>query len=466
MITAEAWAVRQWQDVDLGDERLKRRALAMGQRMAQQPAASLPQQMGDAAALEGAYRLLNNPRVGLEALLGPHVQETLAQAGKKQVVLWVQDTTVLDYTHHWRSKKGLGQIGDGRGYGLLLHSTLGVEPTRRQVLGLGDMQAFLRAPKEGGKKNKGWRGTPEGEAWQKAAQAVGPAQGGALWVHVADREGDNFAYMAVCVGQHKHFLVRIHRNRRCRVEGGDQRGEYLMSYARRLTADPEHTLAVTIPRRRGRPACRARLQVAWGKVIVEPPAQAPKAIREHGPLAAWVIRVWEPDPPSDRPAIEWVLLTSLPVTCLAEAQEKIAWYSCRWLCEDYHQCLKTGCRIEQTQLDTFQDIQRLLGFLGPIAVRLLQLRQAVRQEPEGLARDRVDPWMVKTLARLIGQEEARMSVREFWFHVARLGGFLWRKGDGQPGWRTLWRGWKYLADLTRGARLFSEEQKTPLLPTL
>ena len=51
---------------------------------------------------------------------------------------------------------------------------------------------------------------------------------------------------------------------------------------------------------------------------------------------------------------------------------------------------ETGCRIEQTQLDQFQDIQRLLGFLTPITVRLLQLRQGVRRQPEGLAYPHVD----------------------------------------------------------------------------
>lgn len=416
--------------------------------------------MGDPAELEAAYRLLNNPQVSMEALLKPHHEHTLHEARERRVVLWIQDTTELDYTRYRQSKKGLGIIGDGNGYGMLLHSTLGVDPDSEQVLGLGDVQAFLRTPKEEGKKSKGWRGTPEGECWKHSAQAIGAAPEGVTWVHVADREGDNFEFWATCLALNQHFLVRIERNRLCWVGEQGEEKAYLMDYARSLEAQAEHTFELDVPAHHGQAARRARLQVAWGKVVVGPSAQAPKEIRQNAPFTAWVLRVWESDPPEGVEAIEWVLLTSLPVSTYAQGREKIEWYKCRWLCEDYHQCLKTGCRIERTQLDDVQDIQRLLGFLAPIAVRLLQLRQRVRQQPEGLAQQHLDPWMVKTLARLTRQDERTMTVQDFWYHVARMGGFLWRKGDGQPGWRTLWRGWKYLADLTRGARLFGETADT------
>ncbi len=96
----------------------------------------------------------------------------------------------------------------------------------------------------------------------------------------------------------------------------------------------------------------------------------------------------------------------------------------------------------------------MLGFACPIAVRLLQLRLVVRTAPEGLALEHVGPWMVHTLARLVEKPAATLTTQRFWFHLAPLGGFQWRKGNGQPGWRVLWRGWKYIADLAQGARLF------------
>jgi len=152
------------------------------------------------------------------------------------VVLWVQDTAELDYTYHRRSKKGLGMIGDGRGYRLFLYSMLGVDPNSGQVLGLGDVQAFLCTPREGDKKSKGWRGTPEGDAWKHAAQAVGPAPEGMVWVHGADREGDNFEFWATCRTLSTHFQARIQCHRRYWVGEEGKEKASLMDYDRSLEA--------------------------------------------------------------------------------------------------------------------------------------------------------------------------------------------------------------------------------------
>jgi hypothetical protein len=174
------------------------------------------------------------------------------------------------------------------------------------------------------------------------------------------------------------------------------------------------------------------------------------------PVSAWVVRAYEPDPPPAAEPVEWILLTSLPVHTLTQARQMVTYYTCRWLCEDYHMCLKTGCAIEARQLDDGQDIQRLLGFMAPIATRLLQLRHAASHAPDRLACDAtdvLDPLMVRVLALRQKLALAALTLAEFWIHVARLGGYLARASDGPPGWRTLWHGWRLLSDLTDGARL-------------
>ncbi len=160
-----------------------------------------------------------------------------------------------------------------------------------------------------------------------------------------------------------------------------------------------------------------------------------------------------PNPPKGVEGLESILLSSLPVTNLAEAYERTQWYSCRWICEDFHQCLKTGCQIERSQLDERTDLEALLGFAAPIALRLLQMRQAAREHSDVPASTVVDPLMVEVLAQRLQVSEKTMTMHEFWRLVARLGGFLGRKGDLDPGWRTVWWGWRYLSDLTDGARL-------------
>jgi hypothetical protein len=142
VLSAREWAVQQWGEVKLGDARLNRRVLEMGVKMTAHPEASLPEQMASPSTLKAAYGVLNHPGVTLDKLTAPHRKQTLARARQETVVLMVQDTTELDYTAH-PSKRGLGPTGDGRGRGLLLHSTLAIEPNTRDVLGLADVRVVL-----------------------------------------------------------------------------------------------------------------------------------------------------------------------------------------------------------------------------------------------------------------------------------------------------------------------------------
>jgi len=167
-----AWTLKQWGTVELGDARLTRRAVHLGTAMAAHPAQSLPQQWGDPAARKGAYSLLNHPGVTLGQLATPHWEDTRHAAAQEEVVLLVQDTTEVDYTHH-PTKKGLGPIGNGQGRGLLLHSTVAVVPGETpQVLGLAHHQVVLRQPAP--KPRPQDYSSPEGQVWAQAAEAVGP----------------------------------------------------------------------------------------------------------------------------------------------------------------------------------------------------------------------------------------------------------------------------------------------------
>ena len=150
--------------------------------------------------------------------------------------------------------------------------------------------------------------------------------------------------------------------------------------------------------------------------------------------------------------MEWILITSERVETATDAARVVEWYTCRWLIEDYHMCLKTGCRVEHSQLDDGADLQRLLGFAVPIAVRILQLRQNARNAPDAKAKSVVEDLLVQLLAARLKLPK-NMSIAQFWKGVAQLGGHLGRKSDGAPGWRTLWLGWIMLSEYAVGARL-------------
>jgi hypothetical protein len=451
---ANKWAAEQWSEVDLGDVRLNRRAVQVGGAMAKHPSGSLPRQMQDAAALRAAYGLLNHNRITLEKLSEPHWNKTRREGEQHDVVLFVQDTTQVDYTHH-ATKKGLGPIGDGKGRGLLLHTTLAVTPGEApQVLGVAHQKAVLRRPPQ--RPRPKHTRSPEGLVWTDAVKSVGKPPRGVRWVHVGDGKSDDFRFMHACRRRGKDFLVRGTHNRILEWNSKQvtPRNRKIRDFMRGLSA--KYQYVTTLPARPKRPARTVELALTWAKVTIPAPAQGPSELRGLPSIEAWSLRIWEIDPPREEDAVEWFLLTSVPTKTVDEAMTRVRWYLLRWLTEDYHKCLKTGCSLEKRRLDEGDDIRRLLGFLGPIAAKLLQMRNLARAEPDAPAEEHVDELTLGMLnERLEWPPDKEITLRTFWHGVAQLGGYLGRRGDGPPGWQTIWKGWRELQQLVDGARLFA-----------
>ena len=177
------------------------------------------------------------------------------------------------------------------------------------------------------------------------------------------------------------------------------------------------------------------------------------------PIAMWVVHAAEVDAPKGVEPIEWVLLTSLPVESFEDAWVVLGYYEKRWLIEEWHKALKTGCRVEHRQLKTKERLERITGLLRVVSVRLLQLKSAARTTPNRPASEVVPKrWIAMLQAarrktRRKTTPTTSMMIGEFYRELAKLGGFLGRKCDGEPGWITIWRGWQKLDLLVRGAEL-------------
>lgn len=448
----ERWAEQQWGVAQLGDQRRNRRAVQLGSALAAQPAQSLPTQTGSWGQLKAAYRLLNEQDVTHQALIEPHCRATHLQAAATPgVVLFIQDTSECDYTHHPQTS-GLGSIGDGRGRGFLMHNSLAVVPVAETalILGLAGQRLWLRPelkPEQKTRKEreKRWQ---ESAVWAEMLEQIGVApapESGTNWVSVADRAADNFAYWRRARELHWHLLSRVMHERSIETVAGTK--ATLKSFARSLpAATSKH---IWLRGRDGKPQRTVELQISYAQVTVQPPRRGKE--KQSAPLAASVLRCWEENESAE--AIEWFLLTSLEVSQREVAQQIVQWYTQRWLIEEYHKCLKTGCRLEARQLESGVALMRLLGFLALVAVRLLQLREVARQEPNQLATAQVSRELIEIVIKRVGLQSAveRLTLREFWHAVARLGGFIGRKSDGEPGWQTVWGGWQRLQDLAWGA---------------
>ncbi len=166
-----------------------------------------------------------------------------------------------------------------------------------------------------------------------------------------------------------------------------------------------------------------------------------------------VVRVWEPEPPEGVEALEWILVTSVVVNTIDDAWQRITWYKWRWLIEDFHKVLKTGCILEDRCLKTVESMCNLLGVLTPTAMRLLWLRQTAQTAPQTPASEVISKDVIQVVLHLDKRPKATLTALDLWHTIARFGGYLDRKSDPPPGWQTLWKGWIYVQAVLEGVAL-------------
>jgi hypothetical protein len=441
----------------LGDRRRTRRLVHTANLIAQNPGGTLPQKLQSPAALDGLYRLAEAEAVTHEAVLEPHRQLTLQRMRDgDDVVLIVQDTTMLDFTSIRSLRDHLGPIAKGRySRGYLCHNSLALCASSRQVLGLVHQILFCRqeAPAGETRAQRRARQGRESRLWTRASRALPTAPEGKLWVEVCDRGADIFEYLDFKHLSGGHYLVRSAHNRWVEILGGDgqPRRVKLHDYARGLPVLGCKT--VEVPARGKHPARTAQLVLAAAAITLIPPRRK-RGEHRREPLPSFVVVAREIDAPDGVEPVAWILLTDLEVANLEDIVRVLHWYGGRWTVADYHKALKTGCAVEALQLTTAERLQPVLALLSVVAVALLQLRDAGRtaEAKERPATELFSEASVAVLAAWrFGMPRTDLTMTEFCWALARLGGHQNRRGDGPPGLLVLWRGWTELQAMLRGA---------------
>jgi hypothetical protein len=453
-IDPAAWATTQFSTAQLGDRRRTARLVALAQQIAGDPSSSLPRQTQTWGDLKAAYRLLDRPEATFEAIAAPHWQLTRDQAQRGRFLI-LNDTTEIDFGSR-RQATGLGPVGRGTGRGFLIHSALVVTPDDEWVVGLAGQVLFHRQPAPKGETlTQKQRRDRESAVWGQLIERVGPPPATAQWVHVMDRGADDFEVFCRARRIGVDWIGRVKsRDRRVRDQAGHEGP--LSDVLAQAPVAGGYTLALRA--RPQQPARRAHLEVAFAPVTTLVPRHAAASLKAltPQPIPQWVVWAREVDPPATvKEPIDWVLLTSLPVGDLGGAMEVISYYEKRWLIEEWHKALKTGCQVERRQLHTGEGLEALTGVLSVVAVRLLQMKEVGRREPQRAARELVPGRYLELVHRARrgrGRPED-WTMGEFIRGLAGLGGFLGRKSDGEPGWITIWRGWDALHWMLRGAEL-------------
>ncbi len=447
------WSSLELCHVDLGDLRLNRRLVKLVDDLLKAPEASVPQASGDWAATKAAYRFWDNPRVAPHDIHAAHRQSTLERLPDlaAETLLAIQDTTSFDFTDH-SDTTGLGYLAHSKRSGLWLHSTLAVSGSG-VPLGLIDQRTWARDPAALGKRaqrNQKETADKESQRWLDALAATETALPAARTVlTVADREADFYDLFAVPRRPGSDLLIRAKPRRRVRHV------ERLLGQAVRSNPSAG-TMTVELRRGDDGPPRQATLTIRSAVLEIAPPSTHPRRT-ELPHLKLTAILAEEESPPDGQKPVCWWLLTTLPIATLADAEQAVRWYTMRWLIERYHYVLKSGCRVERLELETAARLERALATYAVVAWRLLWLTYEARRHPE-VSCEGVLPrehWQVlhRVVKKTDKAPESPPGSREAVRQIARLGGFLARKSDGEPGVKTIWRGLRRLEDFVTGWKL-------------
>ena len=463
------WAEQEFGRVRLRDRRHRKRLFTVARDFYAQPGANIPQACQSRAKTKAAYRLFEHKAVNMEAILSSHYHCTMERIAREKipVVLAVQDTTSFNYDTH-ADMEGLGPINthvDGA-QGILLHDTMAYTPDGT-AMGLVDIQVWARDPKQFGQSSRRYQRPieqKESYKWLKSFQGAARLQrqlGAATTVvSVGDREADVYELFLLAQSDplHPKLLIRAEQDRRVQ----DTTAKLWPFMASQAVVGQR---VLDLPRTKGRAARRCVLEIRFAQVQLHAPKRNPSL----GALSLWAIYVTEVGPLSSKEAIEWMLLTTLEVGSFEQAVEKVDWYNKRWGIEEYHRTLKSGCRIENRQLGDRTVWQNCLAIDLVVAWRIEHIKKLSRTHPQAPCSIAFEEHEWQALLTLKRPNQPLPSIppnlREITRLTAELGGFLGRKGDGEPGSTTLARGLQRLQDIATGFLIFKQYHSSLHQPT-
>lgn len=434
------WAAEEFTGAVLGDGRLNRRLIQLAARFADKPTASIPGACADWAETQAVYRFFDQAShekrpMEWQDIPDPHIARTEARMRQHTVVLCLQDTTELDF--NGQAIAGLGPLSYEAQRSIYLHPTYVVTPGR-EPLGITDAWMWARKPKGADGKRPGLRESLRWtEGYERIAETALTMPETRL-VYVADREADILELMqrAHALDNPADWLIRAQHNRSL-PEGGKL-------WAEVLSGESLGEIEFMLPSRHGQAAREVRQQV-WARRIALPDGQG-------GRLWITCLIAKEMDAPEGIKPIEWRLLTNREATSFEAIAELIDWYRARWEIETFFHVLKNGCRVEALQLASIGKLELALAVYMVVAWRLARLVRFGRTHPEPEASSLLskEEWQAAYVLAKKPIPKTPPTLRQAIRQIAMLGGFLGRKGDGEPGVKTLWQGLARVRDFVQG----------------
>jgi len=477
------WIAHELQDIDLNDQRLNARLAEVLGALSERPNLSIPAACGGHTETVAAYRFFDNAKTTFAKIIRPHYQATERRIAQQQVVLCVQDTTEIDLTKPKQSVQGAGPLGEGdHRRGALLHLLEAFLPSG-VPLGAVWSKILIREDKEQQKTL-----TPQEKKRQQRLRYLQPIteKESVRWlegfreVHqlaerhpdvclvcVGDSESDIFELFAESHAPNAHLLVRACQDRCVFSETDEQ-----VSIRSVVSACPvQGTSSVFVRARQPAVSCTkknrqlvrksrsADLEIRATTLTILPP----KHLRNNfASVSLNVVLVSEPHPPQGEVAIEWILLSTLPIATFEHVRLMIEYYASRWMIEIFFKTLKSGCGVEELR---FEKMDRLLPCLAVyliVAWRVLLLCRLGRDKTETSCEIVFDAAEWKSTYRVMHPKKKLPTSPPTLYAMLRMVGELggWVASPNRedlPGPQTVWIGLQRVRDLAWAWKTFGPE---------
>ena len=425
----------------------------MLEALAKNPEASINASCENWNETLAAYRLFDNDAVKFEQILQPHVAATKDRIRAHPVALIVQDTTELDYTDH--PPKDAQCLNVEHRFGLYEHVHLATTPDRLP-LGVVGLEFFDRAAESLGRTRE--RATlplekKESYRWlqgYRLACALAAECPDTQIVSVADREGDLYDIFVEAQqqsGRRAEYVIRA-KEHRCTLERDLAAGPAVyQKVCDTVAASPVRaTRTIELRQTPQRAARQAQLEIRAMPVVVKPPHA-----RSRLPAVTYnVVLVEEVGGPGDGTDVRWLLLTTLSIATVEDIVRVIDYYAARWIVEVFFRTLKTGCRVEEIQLETNARLKRCLAFYQIIAWRVLYVTYLNRSCPDLPCTAVFDASEWKSVWKVVERKKPLPSkppsLSQFMPLLLQLGGYNNRATEAAAGPQPLWVGIRRMTD--------------------
>jgi hypothetical protein len=449
MHESDAWAQKQVGNANLGDPRRTSRLVKLAATIANAPGKKIVNIAQSPADMEGAYRFIRNDHIQASAIADAGFQVTAELATQHHLLLALEDTTTITYTHKSiRNELGYSSKKTFK-HAMFAHSTLMFAPETKDIVGLIAQHRWIRTVKKE-EPNKPYK-DKESYRWESASQQMSTLLGSHMQnvISVCDKEADAWEYLYYKLTNQQRFVVRS-RHSRC-IEDDHN---HLYEYTSGLQSAGKKS--IYIPQRGGKHPRKARTAIAditFTQVTLKVPQK-----KEGEPSTVWYVGCAERDNPDSD--LNWQLLTTEPVRSKEEALKIIEYYEYRWLVEEYHKVWKSeGTDIEELQLQSRDNMERMVTIMGFVATRLLQLKFANKQSEDMSCEKVLSPraWKLLWLKREgTAFPQTTPNMKWAYENLARLGGWKDTKRTGQASNSVLWQGWFKLQAILEGYELAKE----------